>query len=309
MEAMSESLPGTQTMIPIYFAMGQKLQEKLEHLHEFNYTSSSNYDTALQLAASIATGLAEVQSGKGFSPASGTFSTQGLNMDWIAPIQKIAEDKAREAENLAGSNLIGEETINNETSSESGKEDFDGKKLARDIAGEISGEYDVHHAWERVDPSTGDKLSTWDRFLAGGMAVAGLTPFRKIAKVGKGAKMTAKAVESVKTAKGVKNAERATKEEMVTYRRVQGGIPPNASRIRITIDETGNVKIPNKKANLNVSTGNDEHAKYFLNKRGSTAEIVEFDIPKWLDDFINETAIKPKNINPIREIKEELHRK
>jgi len=120
------------------------------------------------------------------------------------------------------------------------------------------------------------------------MAVAGLTPFGKIAKVGKGAKMTAKAVE------GVKNAERAAEEEMVTYRRVQGGTPPNASRIRITIDENGNVKIPNKKANLNVSTRNDEHAKYFLNKRESNAEIVEFDIPKWLDDFIDETAIKQK---------------
>lgn len=35
---------------------------------------------ALQLASSIATGLAEVQSRKEFSPVSGIFSTQGLNM-------------------------------------------------------------------------------------------------------------------------------------------------------------------------------------------------------------------------------------
>ena len=87
-----------QAMMGIFDAMKQKLQEKLEHLYEFNYTSSSNYDTALQLAASIAQGLAEVQSGKGFSPASGTFSTQELNMEWMASIQKIAEEKAREAE-------------------------------------------------------------------------------------------------------------------------------------------------------------------------------------------------------------------
>lgn len=45
--------------------MRKKLEEKLEHLYEFNYTSSNNYSTALQLAASIATGLAEVQSGIG----------------------------------------------------------------------------------------------------------------------------------------------------------------------------------------------------------------------------------------------------
>ncbi|MGF9964544.1 YwqJ-related putative deaminase [Bacillus rhizoplanae] len=202
-EGISSILPGMQVMVNIFDAMKRKLQEKLEHLHEFNYTSSSNYDTALQLAASIAQGLAEVQSGKGFNAASGTFTTQGLNMDWTVSIQKITEDKAREVEKLAYSDLIGEETINDETSSESGKEDFDGKKLARDIAGEISGEYDVRRAWEGVDPSTGEKLSTWDRFLAGGMAVAGLTPVGKIAKVGKGVKMTAKVVE------GVKDAERA----------------------------------------------------------------------------------------------------
>ncbi len=87
-------------MVNIFDAMKRKLQEKLEHLHEFNYTSSSNYDTALQLAANIAQGLAEVQSGKGFSPASGTFSVQELNMGWTASIQKIAEDKARQAEKL-----------------------------------------------------------------------------------------------------------------------------------------------------------------------------------------------------------------
>lgn len=86
---------------------------------------------------------------------------------------------------------------------------------------------------------------------------------------------------------------------MVTYRRVQGGTPPNASRTRINIDENGNVKIPNKRANLNVSTGNDEHAKYFLNKRGGNAEIVEYDIPKWLDDFINEMQCLKKDINQI----------
>ncbi|MEI4803833.1 polymorphic toxin type 50 domain-containing protein [Bacillus sp. FJAT-51639] len=98
MEGISNVLPAMQVMMGIFDTMKQKLQEKLEHLYEFNYTSSSNYDTALQLAASIAKGLAEVQSGKGFSPVSGTFSTQGLNMEWVAPIQQIAEEKAREAE-------------------------------------------------------------------------------------------------------------------------------------------------------------------------------------------------------------------
>ena len=87
-----------------------------------------------------------------------------------------------------------------------------------------------------------------------------------------------------------------TAEEVVTYRRVQGGTPPNASWNRIQVED-GKIVIPNKKSNLNISTGNADHANYFLQKRGSNAEIVEFDVPKWLDDFINESAIPQKNYN------------
>ncbi|KMP28360.1 cytoplasmic protein [Bacillus wiedmannii] len=101
MEAISQALPipGMDAMTNLFIAMRRKLQEKLDHLYQFNQTSSNNYNTAIQLAAIIATGLAEVQSGKGFSPASGTFSTQGLNMKWAASIQAIAEDRNRQADN------------------------------------------------------------------------------------------------------------------------------------------------------------------------------------------------------------------
>ncbi|KFN02583.1 hypothetical protein D0U04_28220 [Bacillus clarus] len=101
MAAISQTvpLPGTDAMMGIFDMMKRKLQEKLEHLHEFNYTSSSNYDTAIELASSISRGLAEVQSGKGFSFASGTFSTQELNMEWAASIQAIEEDRKRQADN------------------------------------------------------------------------------------------------------------------------------------------------------------------------------------------------------------------
>ncbi|MEK7021890.1 EndoU domain-containing protein [Bacillus sp. FSL K6-6038] len=100
MEAISQAmpLPGMDAMANLFTAMRHKLQEKLDHLHEFNQTSSNNYSTAIQLAASIATGLAEVQSGKGFSLASGTFSTQGLNMEWTNSIQAITEDRKRQSE-------------------------------------------------------------------------------------------------------------------------------------------------------------------------------------------------------------------
>ncbi|MDR4167603.1 T7SS effector LXG polymorphic toxin [Bacillus paranthracis] len=88
-------MPGVDAIIAVLIAMRKKLEEKLERLQEFDHSSSNNYSTALQLAASITAGLAEVQSGKGFSPVGGTFSTQGLNMDWVSSIQGIIEEIAR----------------------------------------------------------------------------------------------------------------------------------------------------------------------------------------------------------------------
>ncbi|MHA4041117.1 hypothetical protein COD78_21525 [Bacillus cereus] len=101
-------MPGVDAIVAVLVEMKKKLEEKLEHLYEFNYTSSNNYSTALQLAASITAGLAEVQSGKGFSPASGTFSTQGLNMEWTTSIQVIEEDRKRQADNLLNGSSIEE---------------------------------------------------------------------------------------------------------------------------------------------------------------------------------------------------------
>ena len=77
--------------------------------------------------ASIAAGLAEVQSGKGFSPASGTFSTQGLNMEWTTSIQEITEDRNRQTDNLLNSGTIEEGAIDGRFSSESEEKGFDGK--------------------------------------------------------------------------------------------------------------------------------------------------------------------------------------
>ncbi|KXI53427.1 MULTISPECIES: T7SS effector LXG polymorphic toxin [Bacillus cereus group] len=91
-------MPGVDAIVAVLIAMRKKLEEKLERLYEFNHSSSNNYSTALQLAASITAGLAEVQSGKGFSPVSGTFSTQRLNMDWVSSIQGIIEETARKNE-------------------------------------------------------------------------------------------------------------------------------------------------------------------------------------------------------------------
>nr|EEK67055.1 Hypothetical Cytosolic Protein [Bacillus wiedmannii] len=84
-------MPGVDAIIVVLIAM----RKKLERLYEFKHSSSNNYSTTLQLAASITAGLAGVQSGKGFSSVSGTFNTQGLNMVWVSSIQGIIEETAR----------------------------------------------------------------------------------------------------------------------------------------------------------------------------------------------------------------------
>ncbi|PFZ22401.1 T7SS effector LXG polymorphic toxin [Bacillus wiedmannii] len=95
MEAVNQAMPmpGMDAMVNLFIVMRQKLQEKLDHLYQFNQTSSNNYSTAIQLATSIAAGLAEVQSGKGFSALTGIFSVKELNMEWAVAIQKKSEDK------------------------------------------------------------------------------------------------------------------------------------------------------------------------------------------------------------------------
>jgi len=76
----------------------------------------------------------------------------------------------------------------------------------------------------------------------------------------------------------------------VTYSRVQGGTPPNASRLRNFLNEDSGISIPNKSANLCVSVGCD-HAEYFQGIRGGGSQIVQFDVPKWFDDLVNENIV------------------
>ncbi|WP_242491318.1 WXG100 family type VII secretion target [Bacillus cereus] len=127
----------------------------------------------------------------------------------INSLVQVEEDLKRIAENFRNADnqdvTLEEGAMCGKPSSE--ENGFDGKKLARDIAGEISGEYDVRRVWDGIDPSTGEKLSGWERAGAGLMAVAGLTPVGKIAKVGKGVKMAANAVEGVKNTEKVAEAK------------------------------------------------------------------------------------------------------
>ncbi len=107
-------MPGVDAIIAVLIAMRKKLEEKLERLYEFNHSSSNNYSTALQLAASITDGLAEVQSGKGFSPVSGTFHSEKLNMEWAKQIQIIIEEKIRKSDNGIGKSVDLEHNVYND---------------------------------------------------------------------------------------------------------------------------------------------------------------------------------------------------
>lgn len=108
-------MPGVDAIVTVLRAMRKKLEEKLEHLYEFNHSSSNNYSTALQLAASITAGLSEVQSGKGFSPVSGTFHSERLNMEWAKQIQITIEEKIRKSDNGIGKSVDLEHNVYNET--------------------------------------------------------------------------------------------------------------------------------------------------------------------------------------------------
>lgn len=87
----------------------------------------------------------------------------------------------------------------------------------------------------------------------------------------------------------------ADSTETVTYWRVQGGDGSNRSQDRIVINPDGTIRVTNPDKNLNISARTDEHASYFLDKRGSNAYIVEFEVPKWFDDFLNEYVIDQKD--------------
>ena len=89
--------------------------------------------------------------------------------------------------------------------------------------------------------------------------------------------------------RGVSNLPQA---QNVTYFRVQGGTPPAASRHLIDIDQLGNVFF--SRGTLNISAGNADHAKHFLSKRPG-GKTYSFDVPKWFDDLVKESAIKQRD--------------
>ena len=80
--------------------------------------------------------------------------------------------------------------------------------------------------------------------------------------------------------------------DTVKYYRVQGGGTGNqTSQYRIIINGDGSISIPNKNADLNISAYDLEHAQYFRDTARPGGEIVEFEVPKYLDDLIKENVV------------------
>jgi hypothetical protein len=161
----------------------------------------------------------------------------------------------------------------------------------RDIA------YDVTH-WENSWGHFGQTLLDTASLLPGIGALKSIDEIAALAK--NGAKQIDGASSLSKKAPVVSEGPKTTSEPTTTVYRVQGGTPPNASKRLIEIDDDGNPLI--NKSTLNVSMGDMEHAKHFQKARPGS-EIVSFDIPKWMDDFVQEEAIPQLNYkkNPLNQ--------
>ena len=92
------------------------------------------------------------------------------------------------------------------------------------------------------------------------------------------------------------SAARGMMEEKkeIRYYRVQGGPESNAKRsqYRVTINQDGTISIPNKNADLNVSAYELDHALYFRDAKRPGGEIIEFEVPLYLDELIRGNSIQ-----------------
>ncbi|MBC2067875.1 hypothetical protein HCA67_08855 [Listeria booriae] len=81
-------------------------------------------------------------------------------------------------------------------------------------------------------------------------------------------------------------------DDSVTYYRVQGGGEGNAtSQHRISLNDDGTINITNHDSDLNLSAYSEEHATYFRDTKRPGGEIIEFKVPKALDDLLHETKV------------------
>ena len=81
-----------------------------------------------------------------------------------------------------------------------------------------------------------------------------------------------------------------TRQEGIKFYRVQGGTGTKQSVERIIIKDDGTISIPDKSSTLYVSAYDKDHAIHFAKCREG-AVVVEFEVPKEVDDLIRENVI------------------
>lgn len=122
------------------------------------------------------------------------------------------------------------------------------------------------------------------------VGVGGVKPTISKGSVG-GGKGKGTSSTGVNTAKKPKEVVKPV-DDSLTYYRVQGGGEGfKSSQYRIQVNKDGTINVPNKNADLNVSAYDFEHAKYFRDSARPGGEIIEFKVPKELDDLVKETRI------------------
>ncbi|MGG0303222.1 WXG100 family type VII secretion target [Bacillus albus] len=167
-----------------------------------------------------------------FNEAKPKMFTVLTEFDKIANALERAAEKFRTADAEYNGNLVEGEIIasapsseNNNTSPGAPASKKDGaslEKVTRDLAGELSGEYDVRRVIEGVDPDTGEKLSWWECTGAGVMVFAGLTPVGKGIKVVKGAKKIADTVKNINKVKEAKALLKAKRQKQIEINKKVG---------------------------------------------------------------------------------------
>lgn len=78
-------------------------------------------------------------------------------------------------------------------------------------------------------------------------------------------------------------------DDTFTYYRVQGG-SSSRSKYLLVVNPDGTMQV-NNTGNLSLSAYTTDHMHYFSKKRGENTEVVSFEVPRWFDDFVRETAI------------------
>ncbi|EAE1273819.1 hypothetical protein Y229_14860 [Listeria monocytogenes] len=209
---MLDQLPLLKPMDAIYTMCKQKLVTKLENLRLFHQTSATYFDPVIQQAKNLQVGLTEVLQHTGFNASSGTFSTMGMNMSWVASIEKAWTADQKKKQEAAEEALIKEYEENMPLPYipkgsyagfvvKDGKLDTEATLKRVDEQVELNKEtnakwlaifdfvtpvIDAVRAVFGVEPTTGKKVSTGERLLAAGFIII---PFVKVAKIEKFAKL------------------------------------------------------------------------------------------------------------------------